>query len=143
MDIRSIEFDNPALSDASKKADFFKKMTEGFFNEVSGLIPAHIALKIAADVGETDLPVSNEMLEDLRKRQDHLDAQNDEKHELEMDLMRKQLEAPAAAPAPGGKAPKVPKDDGRQGHAYASKLEQKQHEKVSSGGKQFQRLQKA
>lgn len=139
----TIEFDNPALSDASKKADFFKKMTEGFFNEVSGLIPAHIALKIAADVGETDLPVSNEMLEDLRKRQDHLDAQNDEKHELEMDLMRRQLEAPSMAPASGGKASKVPKDDGKQGHAYASKLEQKQHEKVSSGGKQFQRLQKA
>ena len=139
----TIEFDNPALSDASKKADFFKKMTEGFFNEVSGLVPAHIALKIAADVGETDLPVSNEILADLKKRQDHIDAQNDEKHDLEMDLMRRQLAAPVAATALGGKAPKAPKDDGKMGHAYASRLEQKQHEKVSSGGKQFQRLQKA
>ena len=139
----TIEFDNPALTDAAKKADFFKKMTEGFFNEVSGLVPAHIALKIAADVGETDLPVSNEVLDDLRKRQEHLDKQNDEKHDLEMDLMRKQLAEPAAAPAKGGKAPKAPKNgDDRAGHGYDSRLEQAQHNKVSSGGKQFQRLQK-
>ena len=141
----TIEFDNPALTDASKKAKFFKEMTEGYFNEVSGLMPAHDALKIASDVGETDFPVDSDVVSQLKSRQAKLDKQADEKHELEMELLRTQIEqtknslaSPAAA---GTKPPK--KDDGKQGHSYGSRLEQKQHEKVASGGKNFQRVQKA
>ena len=142
----TIEFDNPALTDAAKKAKFFKEMTEGYFNEVSGLMPAHDALKIASDVGETDFPVDSEVISQLRGRQAKLDKQSDEKHELEMELLRAQIEQTknaASNPLGASPAPKPKKDDGKQGHSYSSKLEQKQHEKVASSGKSFQRMQKA
>ena len=143
----TIEFDNPALTDAGKKAEFFKNITEGFFNEVSGLVPAHIALKIASDVGETDLPVSNEVLEELKARQDKLDAQADEKHELEMEQMKEQIESMRNPPAAAG-APAAPKkaapEGGSKGHSYENRLQQKQHEKISSTGTSAkQRVQKA
>lgn len=140
----TIEFDNPALTDAQKKADFFKKMMEGFFDEVSGLVPAHIALKIASDVGETDLPIDSSVIEELKARQDKLDKQNDEKYALEMEQMKAQIgnleNSPASSPASGGKPAGNPD---KKGHSYDNRLQQKQSEHVSSGGKQFQRLQKA
>jgi len=143
----TIEFDNPALTDAAKKAKFFKEMTEGYFNEVSGLMPAHDALKIASDVGETDFPVDSDVIAQLKGRQAKLDKQADEKHELEMELLRAQVAQTQnmtsnSAPAAGG-APKPKKDDGKQGHSYDSRLQQKQSEHVSTSGKTFQRIQKA
>ena len=143
----TIEFDNPSLTDAAKKAKFFKEMTEGYFNEVSGLMPAGDALALAAAVGETDLPVDSEVVSELKKRQAKLDKQNDEKHDLEMELLRAQIKnmknPQAVQPgASSASAPKPKKDDGG-GHSYSSKLEQRRHEKVSGGAKQFQRLQKA
>lgn len=146
-----IEFDNPALTDASKIGSFFKDITEGYFNEVSGLMPADIAMQVAAKVGGTDLPIDSEIVQQLKTRQQKLDSQADEKHELEMELLRaqiKQTEHNASAPfnsgASGGTSPKKPKsDDGKQGHSYSDRLTQRQHEKVSSEGKSFQRLQKA
>lgn len=142
----TIEFDNPSLTDAAKKSKFFKDMTEGYFNEVSGLMPAGDALALASAVGETDLPVDSEVIAELKKRQAKLDKQNDEKHELEMELLRAQVEQTrnaAANPASTSTAPKPKKDNGKEGHSYSSRLEQKRSEHVSSGGKQFQRLQKA
>ena len=145
----TIEFDNPALTDAAKKAEFFKKMTEGYFNEVSGLMPAGDALAIAAAVGETDFPIDSDVIEELKKRQKKLDAQADEKHELEMELLRAQVKqtqnaANNPSPASGGStAPKPKKDDDGKGHSYGNRLEQKQHEKVAAGGKSFERMQKA
>lgn len=143
----TIEFDNPALTDAAKKAKFFKEMTEGYFNEVSGLMPAHDALKIASDVGETDFPVDSDVIAQLKGRQAKLDKQADEKHELEMELLRTQIEQAKfsltnPAPAAGGTKPPK-KDDDKKGHSYGSRLEQRQHEKVSGEGKNFQRVQKA
>jgi hypothetical protein len=143
----TIEFDNPALTDASKKAKFFKEMTEGYFNEVSGLMPAHDALKIASDVGETDFPVDSDVITQLKARQAKLDKQADEKHELEMELLRTQIEQAKNPPVPaagtGAKASKPKKDDNGKGHSYGSRLEQRQHEKVSGQGKSFERIQKA
>ena len=142
----TIEFDNPSLTDAAKKAKFFKEMTEGYFNEVSGLMPAGDALALAAAVGETDLPVDSEVVAELKKRQAKLDRQNDEKHDLEMELLHEQIKNMKNNPSqPGASSPSAPKpkDDSSKGHSYSSKLEQKQHEKVSGGAKQFQRLQKA
>jgi hypothetical protein len=146
----TIEFDNPALTDAAKKAEFFKKMTEGYFNEVSGLMPAGDALAIASAVGETDFPIDSGVIEELKGRQAKLDKQADEKHELEMELLRAQIEqtknaaSNSALSASGGEpAPKPKKDDDGKGHSYGSRLEQKQHEKVAAGGKSFERMQKA
>lgn len=145
----TIEFDNPSLTDAAKKADFFKKMTEGYFNEVSGLMPAGDALAIAAAVGETDFPIDSDVIEELKKRQKKLDAQADEKHELEMELLRAQVKqtqnaANNPSPASGGStAPKPKKDDDGKGHSYDSRLQQRQSEHVSAHGKTFERIQKA
>lgn len=142
----TIEFDNPSLTDAAKKSKFFKEMTEGYFNEVSGLMPAGDALALAAAVGETDLPVDSEVVSELKKRQAKLDKQNDEKHDLEMELLREQIKSMKNPVQPGAASPSAPKpknDDGSKGHSYGNRLQQKQSERVSASGKTFQRLQKA
>lgn len=144
----TIEFDNPAITDAEKRASFFKNIMEGYFNEVSGLVPADIAIQVAANVGETDLPIDNKLIDEIKNRQKKLDDQADEKHELEMELLKQQIENLKHPPVTAGgtsSAPSVakPKSDDKKGHSYSNRLEQKQHEKVSSSGKSFQRLQKA
>lgn len=141
-----IEFDNPALTDAEKRARFFKEITEGYFNEVSGLMDAPTALKIASSVGETDMPIDSEYIDKLQARQDKLDNQADEKHELEMELLKAQIESTKAnaSRTDGSSSAPKPKDDSEsKGHSYGSRLEQKQHERVSTSGKSFQRIQKA
>lgn len=143
----TIEFDNPAITDAEKRATFFKNITEGYFNEVSGLVPADIAIQIAANVGETDLPISNDLINEIKARQKKLDDQADEKHTKEMELLDAQIantKASAANPGTSSASGAKPKSDNdKKGHSYSSRLEQKQHEKVSASGKSFQRLQKA
>lgn len=145
----TIEFDNPAITDAEKRATFFKNIMEGYFNEVSGLVPADIAIQVAANVGETDLPIDNKLIDEVKARQKKLDDQADEKHELEMELLKQQIEnlkhpqvTTGGTSSSGASAPK-PKSDDKKGHSYANRLEQRQHEKVSASGKSFQRLQKA
>jgi predicted 2-oxoglutarate/Fe(II)-dependent dioxygenase YbiX len=112
-------------------------------------MPAGDALALASAVGETDFPVDSGVIEELKGRQAKLDKQADEKHELEMELLRAQIEqtknaaANPSSPALGKTAPKPKKDDEGKGHSYNSRLEQKTHEKVAASGKSFERMQKA
>jgi hypothetical protein len=109
-------------------------------------MPAGDALALAAAVGETDLPVDSEVVSELKKRQAKLDKQNDEKHDLEMELLREQIKSmknPVQLGATSPSAPKPKNDDGSKGHSYGNRLQQKQSEHVSASGKTFQRLQKA
>ena len=108
-----------------------------------------IILAIAAAVGETDFPIDSDVIEELKGRQKKLDAQNDEKHELEMELLRAQIAQtqnaasnPSPASGAGGKTPPKKDDDGK-GHSYDSRLKQRQSEHVSAHGKTFERIQKA
>ena len=142
-----IEFDNPALTDASKIGQFYKDISTGYFNNVSGLMPADMSLQITADVAGTDLPIDSEIIAQLKERQAKLDKQADEKHEKEMELLQAQIDATnakASQPESGtnGVGVKTPKENDGKGHSYESRLQQRQMEKVSTN-KKFQRLQKA
>ena len=142
----TVEFDSPQLTDAAERGEFFKNITTGFFNEVSGLMPADLALEVAAAVGDSDLPVNAEVLNELKKRQEKLDEQADEKHNLQMELLKAQIKQTkestalekerVASGGTGVKAPAAPKDDSNSGHNYEQRLERRKHDKVSSEGKQ-------
>lgn len=149
----TIEFDSPQLTDAAERGEFFKNITTGFFNEVSGLMPADLALEVAAAVGDSDLPVNAEVIEELKARQKKLDDQALEKHNLQMDLLRAQVKqveeqtkmekervamgVPSSGGSTGGKAaPAVPKEHEKGGHNYEQRLERRKHDKVASEGKQ-------
>lgn len=141
----TIEFDNPALTSAQDRGEFFKNITAGYFNEVSGLMPPDSALELAAAVGDSDLPISSEVVTHLKEKQEKLDAQADEKHNLEMELMRAQIEqaragARAAVANAGASPQKKPEEDKRTSHNYDNRLERKQHNVVSAGKTEVKRL---
>ena len=140
----TLEFDNPALTGAQERGEFFKNITAGYFNEVSGLMPPDSALELAAAVGDSDLPISSDVVTHLREKQKKLDDQADEKHNLEMELLRAQIEstkAGAKAQVAGGAAPqKKPEEDKRTSHNYDNRLERKQHNVVSAGKTEVKRL---
>lgn len=141
----TLEFDNPALTSAKDRGEFFKNITAGYFNEVSGLMPPDSALELAAAVGDSDLPISSDVVEQIKEKQKKLDAQADEKHNLEMDLLRAQIEstkAGAKAAAAGGAAQKKPEEDKRTSHNYDNRLERKQHNTVSAGKTEVKRLER-
>lgn len=141
----TIEFDNPALTSAQDRGEFFKNITAGYFNEVSGLMPPDSALELAAAVGDSDLPISSDVVAQLKEKQKKLDAQADEKHNLEMELMRAQIEqaragAKAAVANAGASPQKKPEEDKRTSHNYDNRLERKQHNVVSAGKTEVKRL---
>lgn len=141
----TIEFDNPALTGAQERGEFFKNITAGYFNEVSGLMPPDSALELAAAVGDSDLPISSEVVAHLREKQEKLDAQADEEHNLKMELMRAQIEqaragARAAVANTGVSPQKKPEEDKRTSHNYDNRLERKQHNVVSAGKTEVKRL---
>ena len=67
--------------------------------------------------------------------------------QAQVELAQRQASAPLnpspASSDKGSNAPKPKKDDDGKGHSYGNRLEQRQHEKVASGGKSFERIQKA
>ena len=143
----TIEFDNPALTGAQERGEFFKNITAGYFNEVSGLMPPDSALELAAAVGDSDLPISSDVVAQLKEKQKKLDEQADEKHNLEMELLRAQIEsakagAKAAASNPvSGASQRKPKEEGSgNSHNYDNRLERKQHNVVSPGKTEVKRL---
>ena len=144
----TIEFDNPALTGAQERGEFFKNITAGYFNEVSGLMPPDSALELAAAVGDSDLPISTDVVAHLKEKQQKLDAQADEKHNLEMELLKAQIKqaeagakAAAANTAGGGLSQKKPKEEGSgTSHNYDNRLERKQHNVVSAGKTEVKRL---
>jgi hypothetical protein len=149
------EFDNPALTDATKKAEFFKNIAEGGFNLASAQVPMDQVVKIAEAIGETDFPVNAALLEELKTRQTKLDDQADEQHDKQMELLDVQIEqireqikhiGEAGTGASGGSGTAVKKPDSGSssgGHSYSSRLEQKMHEKTRGTAARKQALQKA
>jgi hypothetical protein len=137
----SIEFDNPSLSNMSDKAAVADDLTKSYFNLVSGQMPMEQAINIIAAIGGTDFPVNAKLMEELQKRQEKIDAQADEEHDLNMELLEAQVEQAKNPPEPGFGSP-APAANKPKGEGY-SRLEQKQHEKSRGTQARRESLQKA
>jgi hypothetical protein len=136
-----LEFDNPPLANMSDKAEVARNLAESYFNLVSGQMPMEQAIGIITEIGGTDFPVSAKLMEELRERQEKIDAQDDEEHDLNMELLEAQAKQTRNAVAMGG----VPASSGGsagKGKGY-SRLEQRKHEKTRGAGARMEGLQKA
>jgi hypothetical protein len=136
----SIEFDNPSLSNMSDKAAVADNLTKSYFNLVSGQMPMEQAINIIASIGGTDFPVNAKLMEELQARQEKIDKQADEEHELNMQLLEAQIEQAKNPPMLGGASASLPGK--KKGDGY-SRLEQRQHEKSRGTQARRESLQKA
>jgi hypothetical protein len=135
-----MEFDNPALANITDKAEVADNMTKSYFNLVSGQMPMEQAVGIIADIGGTDFPVNAKLMEELRKRQEKIDAQADEEHELNMELLKAQIEQTKSSVAMGGFG--ASPASASKGEGYTP-LEQRRHEKTRGTNARMEGLQKA
>jgi hypothetical protein len=143
----TVEFDNPTLTDAVEKAAFFKDMMQGSFEGSSAQIPMNHIVRIAAAIGDTDLPVDSGLMEELEKRQKKLDDQADEKFEKEMALLDAQIEQVKEQTKhvgePGGMGGGgVLKPAAKRGEGY-TRQEQRAHEKTRGTSARREAKQKA
>jgi len=130
----TIEFDNPKLSNAKDRSEIAAKTMKGIFDAVAAGITVPIAINIAQQLSDNEFSLTSELMEQLIQRQEDNDKYTNEKRELEIELMQKQVDAPVALPGAGGGAVKKPAAEGdKKGHSYSDKLEQKAHEKVGEG----------
>ncbi len=136
----TMEFDNPRVTNAMDKAKIGGLITKGIFDMVAAGVPVDSAVEIGEQFADDEFHVSSETMEQLRAHQATKDARDTEKHEKEMELMQKQIDAPDAAPGVPGASPK-PKakpaaGEKGKGHSYADPLKQREHEVIGSKGKQ-------
>jgi hypothetical protein len=145
----TIEFDNPSLTDSFKKSEFFTNMMKGIFDGSASEMDLDEVVKIAAAIGDTDFPVDSAVMADLERRQKKRDTQSDEEHQLQMDLLRAQIEQTQEQIAHMGEA-----DMGGTGSTGGgartpakssgySRLEQRKHETTRGTSSRREGLQKA
>lgn len=107
---------------------------KGIFDAVAAGVPVPTAVNISQQLSDNEFALTSDLMEDLETRQAANDAYNNEKRELELALLRKQLEEPTNAEGGGKPKPKSPVGDkDKKGHSYSDRLEQKKHEKIGEG----------
>jgi hypothetical protein len=135
-----MEFDNPALANITDKAAVADNLTKSYFNLVSGQMPMEQAVGIIAEIGGTDFPVNAKLMEELQKRQEKIDAQDEEEHRLNMELLAAQIEQTKSSAAMGGSGALSGASGAKKGY---SPLEQRRHEKTRGTQARMEGLQKA
>ena len=142
----TIEFDNPVMTDAAEKAEYFNRMFQGVFDASSSQMPLHLAVQMASEVGGKDFPVDSELMEELKRLQERLDAQADEKHRKEIELLEAQIEqtreqtehiGDVGLAGGGSSAPA-----GKKGNGY-TRQEQRAHERTRGTNARRESQQKA
>lgn len=143
----TVEFDNPPLTDAVEKAEFFAQMMKGTFDGSSAQIPMNQIVRIASAIGDTDLPVDSGLMKELEDRQQKLDDQADEKFKKEMELLeaeiaqvKEQTRHVGETGGMGGGG--VLKPAAKKGEGYTRK-EQREHEKTRGTAARREAKQKA
>lgn len=132
----TLEFDNPRVTNAKDKAEIWESAAKGFFDTVAGGIDPSMAMQIAQQSADDEFQLPPDLLEKLETKQKTKEAREEEKHNLEMELLQAQIEAtkqgPASPAGPGGPAKPEKSADKKRGHSYEDRLTQKEHEKVGA-----------
>jgi NACalpha-BTF3-like transcription factor len=143
----SIWFDNPVVANAEIRAKIAESLGKAAFDMRSAGFPADAVAQIMSSYGDDEFSVRSDLLDDLKKRQAEVDAQEREKHEKDMELMDAQIwlteeQAKTAGVIPaggmGGKAP-VP---GKKGEGY-TRLQQHSKEKTRGTAARMEGMQRA
>lgn len=165
-----IHFDEPVIANAVQRSQIGKFYSETIFNLVSSNVPMSDAVEMASKHISEDFAPSNELLNELKKKQKTVDENDEKRTELEFELQEAQIEsmknAIAMAKEGGTSAPSVrggsskDPDSKAKGRSPAeeqkekalsdkkeksySRLEQKKHEKARLGEtKRSEKLSKA
>lgn len=128
----TIEFDNPKLSNAKDRSEIAAKTGKSIFDTVAAGVPVPIAISIAQQLSDNEFNLTSELMEQIEARQAENDKYNNEKRELELELLKAQVAAAKnpEKPKTPGQTPKTAGEGDKKGHSYSDKLEQKKHEKV-------------
>ena len=155
-----IHFDEPVIANAVQRSQIGKFYSETIFNLVSSNVPMSDAVEMASKHISEDFAPSNELIDELKKKQKTVDENDKKRTELEFELQETQIEnmknaitmakagGSATVPSVKGGSPKDP-DAKTKGKSPAeeqkekalsdkeeksySRLEQKQHTKTRLG----------
>jgi hypothetical protein len=132
-----IEFLSPKIVSAAQRAENIKELSEAAFNLVASGMKLDAALDIVLRYGDDHLEPTAAIMEKIKEGQKELDEREEENHEADLAIKKKQAEADPTVPGGGAKTPTV-----REKAGY-TKLEQRKHEKTRGGAARKEGLQKA
>jgi len=127
----TIEFDNPIVAGADKRADIGSKLGKMVFDLVAAEIPKDVCMEFMQSYGDDEFNVRSDIYDDLKKRQKEMDERDKQRHDKEMqelDAQIKLLEEQAKHAGDVGGFGSVPGKKG--GSSGYSRLEQHKHEKT-------------
>jgi len=126
----TIEFDNPIVAGADKRAEIGAKLGKMVFDLTGSKIPSDVCMELMQSYGDDEFNVRSDIYEDLKRRQKETDEREKERHNKEMALLDAQVDAAKkqAENAGGGLFSGFGKKGVPGGKGY-SRLEQHQHEK--------------
>jgi len=142
----TIEFDNPIIAGADKRAEIGKKLGEMGFDFTSSGWPLDVVMELVRSYGDEEFDVRSDIYEDLKRRQAEIDERTKEKHEKEMEQLEAEIEftkeqtkhvGDVGVGSIGSKGKKS-----GSGGGY-TRLEQRKHEKTRGTQARRQGLQKA
>lgn len=117
-----IKFDTPLVASAVERAKVGNLLAEAMFEYVGAQVPMDKALGIVSNFATDDMSISSDIMEELKERQAKLDLLSQEKQELEIKRLKKEIEVM------GKQQPQVSSSpEKKEGY---SRLEQKRHEKT-------------
>jgi hypothetical protein len=136
-----ISFDNPIVANAEVRAEIAEHLGKAAFDMRSAGFPADAVAQIMSSYGDDEFSVRSDLLDDLKKRQARVDAQEEEKHKKEMELMDAQIKATRAqAERVQDTGPGVPHSGGDSGY---SRLEQHSKERTRGTAARMEGLARA
>ncbi len=130
----------PKIENATKRADLVGTLSTAVFDLVASGMQLDSALSIVLPYGDEHLTPTSEVMQKIELHEKEVDERDKIDHDLDVELKKKQIEAPVAQPGVGGAAPKPKTSDAGKGY---SPLEQRKHEKTRGGDARREGLARA
>lgn len=148
LPLTKIHFDEPVIANALERAQIGKNYSENVFNLVSAQVPIDIAVEMASRHVSSDMAVSSDVLERLRRIQENTDRQDEERFRMEMAQQRASVEAAEASAERsdgsrqrGAAKPKSAVSGGERTKGKSSAEEQKEKALADKEEKGYSRLE--
>jgi hypothetical protein len=144
----TIEFHDPIIAGADKRAEVGSKLGKMAFDLTSAQIPMDVVMQIMQAYGGAEFGVRSDIYEDLKRRQKENDLREEERHKKEMEQLDAEIELTKEQTKHVGDvgvggiktSGKGKKSDSSSGY---TRLEQRQHEKTRGTAATREGLQRA
>jgi hypothetical protein len=145
----TIEFANPVITGADKKAEVGSKLGKMAFDLTAARFPSDMCMELMQAYGGTEFNVKSEIYEDLKRRQKENDLWEKERHKKEMEQLDAEIElikeqtkhvGDVGVGSTGGTSKGKKSSSSDAGY---TRLEQRQHEKTRGTAATREGLQRA